>query len=212
MNRERFPLRLDMVHHNPGEPPVVSRFNNPEFLATNQYTGMVINDFVFVHAAITYDSFDPEIFPLGSKERLWVEEAAAQIDIKIQACRSAGIQCLFFIDIIVLPTRLKEKYHDEICSSEGLIDMLKPRTQEIHRVMIREIFERFPGIDGLVIRTGETYLHNVPYHTGNGPADKGDLFYEVLINLLKEEVCVFRDKLLVYRTWGFDGFHEDPSF
>lgn len=38
--------------------------------------------------------------------------------------------------------------------------------------MLQEVFARFPSLDGLVIRVGETYLHNVPYHCGNGPIRK----------------------------------------
>ena len=39
--------------------------------------------------------------------------------------------------------------------------------------MLREVFARFPGLDGLVVRTGETYLQNVPFHTGNNPITEG---------------------------------------
>ena len=43
-----------------------------------------------------------------------------------------------------------------------------PKTQELHQVMLDEVFLRFPDIDGLIIRVGETYLYDTPFHTGNG--------------------------------------------
>lgn len=75
--------------------------------------------------------------------------------------------------------------------------------------MLREIFERFPKLDGLVIRVGETYLQNTPYHTGNGPiprnekswehnstykTDGGEKIHRNLMNLLREEVCIHQNK------------------
>lgn len=207
-----FKYILDMVHNNPGEPPVLTSFNDPNKLVEYGYNAMVINDFVFVHAAITFDKLNPEIFPNGSESRKWVEDAARKVDEKIKACHDAGIKCLYFTDIIVLPKKLKELYSSEICDEKGNIDIHKPKTQEIHRLMIREIFERFPQLDGLVVRTGETYLNNVPFHTGNNPITQGPESHKVLLNILRDEVCVKANKLLFYRTWSFDGFHTDPKY
>ena len=57
-------------------------------------------------------------------------------------------------------------------------------------MMLEELFEIFPHLDGLVIRTGETYLNDVPYHTGNGPITNRISSHVKLINLLRDEVCV----------------------
>ena len=93
--------------------------------------------------------------------------------------------------------------------------------------MLREIFERFPKLDGLVIRVGETYLQNTPYHTGNGPiprnekswehnstykTDGGEKIHRNLMNLLREEVCIHQNKKVFYRTWDFGYFHINPQY
>jgi hypothetical protein len=78
--------------------------------------------------------------------------------------------------------------------------------------MLNELFDTFPDLDGLVIRTGETYLNNVPYHTGNNPITNGAESHVKLINLLREEVCVKRNKKIFYRTWSLGGIHEDPKY
>ena len=84
--------------------------------------------------------------------------------------------------------------------------------------MLREIFERFPKLDGLVIRVGETYLQNTPYHTGNGPiprnekswehnstykTDGGEKIHRNLMNLLREEVCIHQNKKRILPYMGF---------
>jgi hypothetical protein len=203
---------LDMVHHNPGEPLTNSSFNDPEFLKANGYDGQVINDFTFVHTAITYDKLNRNIFPEGSAERKWVDSAADKVKENIRKAHKAGIKAYYFTDIIVLPKKLVSIYEDEICDEEGKITFEKPRTLEIHRIMLDEVFEKFPDLDGLVIRTGETYLNNVPHHTGNGPITNGPSSHVKLINLLREEVCNKRDKKIFYRTWSFGGMHEKPDY
>jgi hypothetical protein len=201
-----------MVHNNPGEPLTVTAFNNPAYLKEKGYTGQVMNDFTFAHAAITFDKLNPQIFPVGSKQREWVMKAADRVRQNIKAAHAAGIKVYYFTDIIVLPKKLVELYHDEICDDHGKISFERPKTIEIHKIMLDELFETFPDLDGLVIRTGETYLNNVPYHTGNNPITNGVESHVKLINLLREEVCVKRNKTIFYRTWSFGGMHDSAAY
>jgi hypothetical protein len=203
---------LDMVHNNPGEKLTKSDFNSPSYLQMNGYNGQVINDFTFVHTAITYDALGQDIFPIGSTERKWVMDAADKVRVNIDKAHAAGIKVYYFTDIIVLPKKLVSIYKNEICDANGKISFEKPKTQELHRIMLKEVFDSFPGLDGLVIRTGETYLNNVPYHTGNGPIINGAESHVKLINILKEEVCVKRNKIVFYRTWSFGGMHDNANY
>ena len=223
----QLPVLMDMVHHNPGEPFTESKFNDPATLARYGYSAQVVNEFQSVHTAITYDGLDERICPPGSEERLWADSVGGRIKRRIEAIHKAGLEAYYFTDIIVFPKRLVEIYRDEICDADGNIDFMRPKTQEIHRVMLREVFERFPTLDGLVIRVGETYLHNTPYHTGNGPVlrrlknagrnstyktDGGEQVHRCLMNLLREEVCVRLNKKVFYRTWDFGYFHTTPQY
>ncbi|WP_448702625.1 hypothetical protein ACFGVR_09760 [Mucilaginibacter sp. AW1-3] len=202
---------LDMVHNNPGEPLTQTAYNDPAFLKQQGYNGQVINDFTFAHAAITFDSLNPDIFPKGSKERAWVMQAAEKVRVNIKRAHTAGEKCYYFTDIIVLPKRLVELYHDEICDEKGKISFERPKTIEIHRILFNELFDAFPDLDGLIIRTGETYLNNVPYHTGNNPITNGAESHVKLINLLRQEVCVKRNKMVFYRTWLSAGMDTKPD-
>ena len=210
-------LLLDMVHHNPGEALTQSRFTDPQHLADYGYGGMVTNDFTFIHTAIPFDSLPEPLFGPEAPERRWADSVARQVEAHIAACHAAGIEAYYFTDLMVLPEAIRDKYAAETCNAAGKFDLNKPFTQQIHRWMIREVFARFPGLDGLVIRTGETYLHNVPYHTGNNPVlnprDTAGLMatHRLLIELLREEVCVRLGKTLIYRTWDFGLFHTEPD-
>jgi len=205
------PFIMDMVHHNPGETLTETAFSDPEYLKTHGYNGIVVNDFTFAHAALTFDSLNRDIFPEGSKERAWVISAAERVRKNISMAKKAGLKVYYFTDIVVLPKRLVEIYRDEIVDMNGKITFDRSKTVEIHRIMLAELFEKFPDLDGLVIRTGETYLNNVPYHTGNNPITNGVESHIRLINFLRDEVAVKRNKKVFYRTWLSAGMHEKPE-
>jgi hypothetical protein len=209
----RLPFLLDMVQSNPGEAPFQSRFNDPAKLREYGYDAQVVNEFRPPHTAITFDSFDPRIFPAGSDARAWVADNAAVVDERIARAHAAGLACYYFTDIIVLPKRMVELYGDQILDAQGRINLDRPLTQEIHRLMLREVFARFPGLDGLVVRTGETYLQNVPFHTGNNPITGGAASHLTLLRILREEVCERAGKRVFYRTWStVDKLREDPAY
>jgi hypothetical protein len=203
---------LDMVHHNPGEALTKSVFTDPRYLKAQGYTGQVVNDFTFAHTAITFDSFDKSIFPIGSEGRKWVLASAEKVRENIARAKKAGMQCYYFTDMIVLPKSLVTKYKDKLCDSLGRISLDKPLTLQLHRLMLDELFTAFPDLDGLVVRTGETYLNNVPYHTGNNPITAGPASHIKLLELLRQEVCVKHNKKIFYRTWSFGGMHGDPKY
>ena len=210
-------LVLDMVHHNPGEPMTETAFRSPVKLKSFGYNGMVINEFKFPSCALTFDRFDKRIFPKGSPGREWVLNLQKEIREQIRDCHARGLKCYYFTDIIVLPKRLVELYGTEICDANGRISFEKEKTWEIHRYLLRELFRTFPEMDGLVIRTGETYTHNIPYHRGNGPVnyknyEESIRIHTRLIQLLREEVCVRQNKRVIYRTWDFGYFHVRPEY
>jgi hypothetical protein len=204
------PFVFDMVHHNPGEPETRTMFLDPALLHSWGYNGNIPR--VFVQCDITFDHYDPTIFPSGSKERAWVEGDARKNESLIKSMTAQGLPCYPFTDLIVLPRRLVEKYKSEICNDRGQIDIARPKTKEIVRAMIAGIFQRFPDLGGLTIRHGETYLHDTPYHTGGNPIVNGVESHVELLNLLREEVCEKRGKVLFYRTWDFGNMHDRPDY
>jgi hypothetical protein len=105
-------------------------------------------------------------------------------------------------DMVLLPKRLIE--NEGIQETFG--DAQNPRVQELIRAQVQEMFAQFENFDGLVVRIGETYLHDAPFHQG-AIQDKASAEKTIipLMQLLREEVCVKLNKQLIFRTWrSFD--------
>jgi len=218
---------LDMVHHNPGEPPFQTRFLNPAHLADYGFNGQV---FKHINCVATFAATGVDCFPAGSPERAWLKKFTPGIEREIAAAKARGLKVFYHIDLFVLPKRLVEHFKDEICDPQtGRILPDQPKTLELHRVLFDELTARFPQVDGYIIRVGETYLFDTPHHVGNGPIPRvGPAWtptylyeetlagrepaeprwaksqadaYVKLIGFLREEICVKHGKQVFFRTW-----------
>jgi hypothetical protein len=212
-------LILDMVHHNPGELMFESQFTNPLFLKKFGYSGIVISS--HVQAVATLKNSDARIPPPSSDENSWIEAYATKIQKQISDAKEAGLLCLAWSDFVVLPKRVFDTLGNLITTTnttrheyeiKGAItpDINSPDLQQLLNSQLDEIFERFPLLDGLVVRVGETYLHDLPYHAGGDPITAGAESHIIMLKLLRENVCVKHNKKLVYRTW-LSGIDEDRA-
>ena len=201
-NKKSLDYIIDMVHHNPGEPLYDSQYDRPDVLRKMGYNSKCFYLFDSPTLAINWDKFDKRILPEGSPDREWVERKAARLHGMFAECKKQGLKIYAMSDLILLPKRLIELYH--IQNTFG--DPKDTLTQRILRFQMDQIFAQFPEMDGLIVRIGETYLQDAPYHQGNiqnkGDADKCII---PLINLLRDEVCVKLNKKIFFRTWwAFD--------
>lgn len=218
---------MDMVHNNPGEVPYETKYNNPVFLKSEGFTATTPH--WFINCLITYDNFEKNIIDVNSDTRKWIEIKAADIDKKLAECKMAGIEVYPFTDFIVFPSAIWEKYGDSLRrNTEGvgssiggkgkamIPDIQRKTTQDLLRAQIAGIFDRFPQLDGLVLRFGETYLFDTPFHRGGSPIRNGQdgiKDHILFINILRDEICVKRNKKLFYRTWDFGyNFHNNPEY
>lgn len=213
---------LDMVQDNPGEPQQASAFRDPRQLAGWGYNGQVIE--AQADSCETFDAIAPDILPPGSEARIWIEQHAQALELKAQQAHAAGIRALAWFQFIVLPKALVAKFKDDICDDRGRIDLARPMTQKILRAQLDELFDRCPSLDGLVIRTGEIYLQDSPFHAASANANEsktqsstaiihGPDSHIALLTLLRDEACAKRGKLIIYRTWDFgDNFHINPEY
>ncbi len=202
---------LDMVHHNPGEPMTESAFLDPSFLKEGGYNGKVFFLFEAAQFGIDWHSLDPQLFGESPQTAGWIESKKQIITAKYNDAKREGLKVYCMLDMLVLPKALVDKYRSEVTNESGKIDIHKPRTQEFVRILANEMFETFPQLDGLIIRTGETYLNDAPYHVGNHPVQKEMKDHIILINILREEVCAKRSKDIFYRTWDFGQLHSLPQ-
>ncbi len=197
---------MDMVFNNLGEPPTESAFNAPKRLSEWGYNGQVPH--LYVQCAVTFDSLDKSVAPEGSEMYRWITQQAAIIDRHVEEAEASGIKLYPFTDFLVIPRSLYEKHRKDVED----FSIRRPMVQRIVRSQIEAIFRRFPKLGGLTLRFGETYLHDTPYHLGRSPV-RTPQDHTILIDLLREEICVKRNKMLFYRTWDFgDNFHVNPVF
>lgn len=214
------PVLLDMVHHNPGETPFATQFADAAKLAAHGFTGQVPKSLNF---ALGFDDILPGAFPANPAERAWLDDLAAAKDAEIAACVRAGIEIIYHTDFFVLPRRVLELLKDQICDEAGRIDVTRPATLDLYRKILAALFKRFPDVTGIMVRVGETYLFDAPYHAGNTAVPLHDprvpraaqiQRYTTLINFLREEICVRHGRRYIHRTWDYfaDRFHADPTF
>ncbi|MDR7209854.1 hypothetical protein [Flavobacterium piscis] len=218
---------MDMVHNNPGEATYETKYNDPAFLKSEGFTATTPH--WYINCLITYDNYKKNVIPKKSETRVWIETKAAEVDKKLAECKKAGINVYPFTDFVVFPTAIWEKYGDSIKRNSNGIgntmgghgevmipDIQRKTTQDLIKAQIKGIFDRFPQLDGLVLRFGETYLFDTPYHKGGSPISGGDdgiTDHIIFINLLREEICVKRNKKLFYRTWDWGyKFHDNPEY
>jgi len=213
---------LDMVQDNPGEPQQPSAFRDPRKLAGWGYNGQVIE--AVADSCETFDAIAPDIMTPGGEARLWIEQHAQSLEIKAQQAHAAGIKAYAWFQFIVLPKALVAKFKNDICDARGRIDLERPLTQTILRAQVAELFARCPSLDGLVVRTGEVYLQDSPFHAASGNANEGKTqggsaiingpqSHIALLNILRGEACEKRNKTIIYRTWDFgNNFHVNPDY
>lgn len=229
--KPRFTYILDMVHDNPGEAPTESKYTKPSYIREMGANGMIPH--LHIQTAIDYASFDSTLFNNYPKQAKWIAEKKDWINKKLREAEEQNIDIYPFTDFMVLPSILLDNYRNELVRDEYLKkeeegqapftaikgknapDINKPLVEKLTRIQINEIFETFPSVDGLTVRFGETYLFDTPYHSGGSPlargGDQGINDHIKLINILREEVCIKRNKKIFYRTWDFGFFHEKPD-
>ena len=204
---DRYPLLLNMVHHNPGEPHFETQYTEPAFIKELGYNGQIPK--IEIQCGLTYDDYENNVVPEETDEKMWILRHASSVRTQIDIAEKVNMPLYPFTDVLVLPISLYNKYKDEM-SIDDRLSIKKPKTQEILRAQIAEIFKRYPKLAGLTTRHGETYLHDTPFHKGTSPARTPEE-HTILINILRDEICVKQNKKLFYRTWDFGKLHTNPE-
>ncbi|MBC8125868.1 MAG: hypothetical protein H8M99_01795, partial [Gloeobacteraceae cyanobacterium ES-bin-144] len=200
-----FPVVFDMVHHNPGGALYQSQFNNPAFTKNVGYNGKVFFLFESAQLAVNWDEFDTVdkvILPSGSEERAWVDAKRTEITAKYNAAKAEGLQVYCQSDLVLFPKRLVSLY-----GMSGTMGNVNNANTELWlRRLLKMMFTQYPQLDGIVVRIGETYLDDAPYHQGkiDNKTDPNATIIP-LMNILRDEVCVKLGKKVIFRTWlSFD--------
>jgi arylsulfatase A-like enzyme len=197
------PLRIDHQFRAPGDPNGVfdSRFNDPEVLKSYGYTSQAGR---YCEVAVPFDTLPgPKLFPVGSEVRAWMDAYAAVLQQNQAEMKASGLRVLNHMDFIVLPRLVLERYAGEVCVGGGpppCAIRWSNVTAGLINVMFNEMFALFPLLDGVLVRTGEHYIIDLPFHVAGRPHPDPD--FTDPITWLRDELAAKRDKLVVWRTWS----------
>ena len=152
----------------------------PGRLARQGYTSQAGR---YAETALTFDALRPHdpFFPVGSPERAWIEAHGEAIRAEQNATAAAGLRVMNHIDFPILPRKVLEAYAATMCRNASASPCEASFASEsplltVLDAMMAELFEKFPLLEGVIIRTGEHYIIDLPYHQAvgiraSGPTD-----------------------------------------
>ena len=154
-----FEHRIDHQFRGPGDVEFGvfdSKFNDAQLLKLYDYTAQAGR---YAETALTFDALRPNdpFFPDGSVERAWIEGHRDAILAEQNATAAAGITVMSHIDFPILPHKVLAAYADEICLN-GTVQRCEANFTALVTVldaMMTEMFDIFPLLDGIIVRTGE---------------------------------------------------------
>lgn len=159
-------------------------------------------------------------------EMKFASSARQQLAADAEAAAAEGLVLWASYEALSFPERLVHAYATEMVdpnqtscigyhkSKHGCISFSQSRTREVFGMLLDEVFDSFPALDGIVFRYGE----NSPchYNVGNAPWNPNESVESLVefISVLRDELCVQRNKTVIFRTWDTDTqrFHANRTF
>ncbi|MEM8494220.1 MAG: hypothetical protein AAF663_02390 [Planctomycetota bacterium] len=211
-------LKLATLIRNVGEPAPGSRYDDPKELAALGYTGRV-----FYESAAMSGVPQPEVLA-DAELRRWVEQQRHELDARVEAAVSAGLDVYLSYDALVLAEELVQR-NAPMLTCKGRPDTLCPASDRtIKQCMdgLTAMLERWPAAAGVVLRFGDTDASRLPYLAGNdvytphcprcnayGRADR----IVRIISAAYERVVEQSGKRLIARAWNVrpGGMHDSAE-
>jgi hypothetical protein len=143
-----------------------------------------------------------DYFPAGTPQRAWLDAYARGVHAFVNRTKAAGLRSYFFVDLLVFPEAVIQAYKADICDPKTGDIVWNNKTAALLATLVNETFDAFPQCDGWIVRTGETYTFDTPYHVGNTPnPSKSMSVWVSFITELSRLVNVVRGKDLFFRGW-----------
>ena len=184
-----------------------SKYLDASFLQNMGYTGQVTTGEISGTLAVDFSSIQgQDFFPSGSPQRLWLDTYSRGVHRFVDQTKRAGLKAYFFVDLLVFPVFVVNAYPNiTATNNDGKTKtaiVWNEASRELLSILVNETFRKFPGCDGWIVRTGETYTYDTPYHIGNTPNPNKDVeIWADFVTVLREMVCVQHRKQLFFRSW-----------
>lgn len=206
-------ILMDSYQINPGDPfgNQASKYTNMQHLHSLGYSARTSSMEQSPAFCLDYNSADrvPSggVFSYDQKSLAWAQAYCQGMNLMIEESVSAGLEMYFFTDMVVFPLSLIKIYPEVVHPNTTSTIQWNNWTEYLLTVMFDEWFERFPLTHGIVVRTGETYTFDTPYHAGSSPivgmaniTDQQDVWIHFL-QLLCDVVCIKHGRKVIFRTW-----------
>ncbi len=211
-------LKLATLIENPGEPEVDTRYQDPAELKALGYNGLVIYESTALSGLRNLDLISSD------EVRRWVNAHSEHIAQTIHRAQSAGLAVYLFYDALVLPVHIVERNVTGLCC-KGRPQTLCPaseQAQELSAAAVETMLNRWPQVDGIVFRFGDTDAQRLPHLIGNdiytphcsrcsrfGRADRAIEFIKQIHRVVVEQA----NKRLIVRAWNVrpNGMHDAPE-
>ena len=211
-------LKLATLLENPGEPEVQTRYQNPAELKALGYTGLVIYESTALSGLKNPDLLESD------EMRRWVGARAEHVGRTIEGAKSAGLDVYLSYDALVLPLH-KVNRNVTGLTCKGRPQVLCPASEQaldLSVTALEVLIQRWPEIDGIVFRFGDTDAQRLPYLVGNdiytphcphcsrfGRADRALAFITKMHGVVVNQA----NKRLIVRAWNVrpNGMHDTPE-
>lgn len=209
-------LTLAMILDNPGEQPHQTRYRDPKELRALGYSDLIVYPTTGLSGLL-----GPDTLVVGDVRR-WVEEQYASVQKTISEARSAGMGAWIMFDA---PALAAELVGSAMTCINQKPPMLCPASDELLDMIgqcVEGLLARIEGVDGLVLRLGDSDAAKVPYLVGNdvyaphcsrcsmmGRADRIVRF----VTFFHELVVKKLGRKLIVRAWNVrpNGMHDNPD-
>ena len=209
-------LKLATLIENPGEPPIETRYRDPQQLAALGYNALAI------YETTALAGLDSAEVVADSELRQWVNAHIDHVARTIEAARGAGLDVYLFYDVLALPEGQVQRNTQALtCRNSRTVTLCPASDAAMDQSVqaLRSTLRRWPEIAGVVLRFGETDAHRLPHLLGNdiytpqcarcsqlGRADRivrvVDRFHQLVVGE--------HDKRLIARAWNVrpGGLHD----
>jgi hypothetical protein len=203
-------MLIDMIHENPGEPELRTRYRDPALLKGMGYEAIVIPGALTAlpGAREGMESAPATAWGVARKPA----ELEMAIDGQMAAALRLGMKAFFYGDALLLPRHLVERHPEWLCEDgSGRLCAGKEAVFGAVQEQVEALFNRWPEAAGLVMRTevaaeGMPHMVGTPLHAGIGgacPLCGGISLTERLVRFITRmhETVARRGKVYVHRAW-----------
>lgn len=156
-------LKLATLIENPGEPNVDSRYHDPHELKRLGYNGLVIYETTALSGVAS-----PELIGSGELRR-WVSTHIDRVTRIIENAQQAGLDVYLFYDTPVLAKDVVERNVGAL-TCKNRPETLCPASEQTIDLSVRGLeamLARWPRVQGVVLRFGDTDANRLPHLVGN---------------------------------------------